>query len=109
MKKFEFGAVFYVYDIQENVFDNSYIGLVENTDELPELDEDLWMMSDYGLYELTESGRELYERWRYDASCGYDLCSGHCKGLAESIGSRDFDIFQYLIKDSEYSKKVENY
>lgn len=109
MKDFEFGAIYYVYDISDNLYNKSYVGIVENEAGIPDLDEDLWMMSDYGLFELTRAGRELFEKWREDVSCGYDLCFGRCKGLANSIGTTDYDIFEYLINRPEYTKRIEHY
>lgn len=109
MKNFKFGAIYYVYDISEGIYNNSYVGLAENSNDFPNLDDDLWMMSDFGLFELTEAGRELYDEWRDDVSCGYDLCYGRCKGLADSIGANDYDIFEYLTNRPEYTKKVEHY
>lgn len=33
--------------------------------------------------ELTEEGAEWAEQYLYDHSCGYDLCNGRARGLAQ--------------------------
>ena len=105
-EKFEFGAIYFVYDVSDYVYDRSYIGIAYNEDDFPSLDEDEFVYSDYGIYELTQEGLELLEKWKNDVSCGYDLCYGRCKGLADSIGSKDIDIFKHLIKYPDYSKQI---
>ena len=105
-REFEFGAIYFVYDISDNLYDRSYIGIAYHEDDFPNLNKDEFIYSDYGFYELTQEGFELLEKWKDDVACGYDLCYGKCKGLANSIGSKDIDIFEYLIKYPNYSKQI---
>lgn len=108
-KTFAHGAIYYVYDMSDGLYNRSYMGVAHDDTDFPELDEELWMYSDYGLYELTELGRDILDRWRDDVSCGYDLCYGRCKGIAKEIGATDWDMFYYLINNTEYTKRVDKY
>ena len=61
----------------------------------------------YGIYALTRDGKETYEQWCEDASCGYDLCYGRMKGLAAEIGGTERDIWNYLTSDSSLARKIQ--
>lgn len=93
-------------DISDNVFDRTYIEKAPLVTAFGNtFDEDEYMPSE-DIYELTEEGVELMERWYDDASCGYDLCNGRAKGLANSIGGTESNLWDYITSDTYCAKKV---
>lgn len=108
-KKFKYGAICYIYDISENVFDRSYVHIAHDTTDFPDIDENLFMYSGFGLFELTKEGRKIYDQWCDDVSCGCDLRDGRCKGLANRIGATAYDIFEYLVNRPSCAKEVKHY
>lgn len=51
---------------------------------------------------LTAEGRTLARQWQSDASLGYDLCYGKCKGLAQKYSS--YDVWNLIKENAEYHK-----
>lgn len=49
---------------------------------------------------LTAEGRVMAKQWQSDASLGYDLCNGRCKGLAGKYS--DIELWNLIESDSEY-------
>ena len=95
---YPYGVIGWSQDESDGVFDRSEIVLGDSIDDVPNYP--------YGIYALTREGRETYEKWCEDASCGYDLCYGRMKGLAAKIGGTERDIWNYLTNDKSLSKQI---
>ena len=95
---YPYGVIGWSQDESDGVFDSSEVVLGDSIDDVPNYP--------YGIYALTREGREIYEEWREDASCGYDLCYGRMKGLAAKIGGTEWDIWNYLTNDKSLSKQI---
>lgn len=102
-----YGIIYFVYDGSDSVFDRSYIGVAKDSNSLPELSED-FEYSEEGLFALTKEGSDIFDKWRDDASYGYDLCYGRMKGLCQTIGGTDRDLWNYLIERDYLSKRITN-
>lgn len=102
---YKYGIIYFVYDVSDGVFDRSYIGVAKDSNSLPELKEDL-EYSEEGLFALTKEGSEIYDKWHDDASCGYDLCYGRMKGICQTIGGIDRNLWDYLTKRDYLSKRM---
>lgn len=103
---YKYGIIFFVYDMDdERVFDRSHIGIVNDLDSFPDLDDD-FEFSELGSFELTKEGREVFDQWHENASCGYDLCFGRMKGLCQTIGGTDRDLWNYLTGRDCLSKRI---
>ena len=95
---YPYGVIGWSQDESDGVFDRSGVVLGDSIDDVPDYP--------YGIYALTREGRKIYEEWREDASCGYDLCYGRMKGLAAEIGGGEWDIWNYLTNDKSLSKQI---
>lgn len=102
---YKYGIIYFVYDVSDSVFNRSYIGYTEDLNSLPELSED-FEYSEEGLFALTKEGRGIFDKWRNDASCGYDLCYGRMKGLCQTIGGTESHLWNYLIERDYLSKRI---
>lgn len=103
-KEFNHGfiaGVVYTEEVNERVFTPPYwisgydLTFVENNVEIEWIEQ---------LYELTKEGREYLDEYLEDESCGYDLCYGRGKGLADRYTHNEF--FELLKDSREYSKQV---
>lgn len=93
---YKYGIIFFVYDCDdERVFNRSYIGIANDLDSFPDLDDD-FEFSELGSFALTEEGREVFDRWYEDVSCGYDLCYGRMNGICQEIGGTEEKLWNYL-------------
>jgi len=102
---YKYGIIYFVYDVSDNVFDRSYIGVTEDLNSLPKLSED-FEYSEKGLFALTEEGSETFDEWHEEASCGYDLCFGKMKGLCQTIGGTGRDLWNYLTERDYLLKSI---
>lgn len=102
--KYEYGIIYFVYDVGDSVFDQSYIGAAENINSLPSLGENFKYAE--GLFALTKEGSDIFDKWHDDASCGYDLCYGRMKGLCQTIGGTDRCLWNYLTERNYLSKRI---
>ncbi len=104
--EYKYGIIFFVYDCDdERVFDRSYIGIVNDLDSFPDLDDGL-EFSELGSFALTEEGREVFDRWYEDVSCGYDLCYGKMKGICQEIGGTERELWDYLTKRDYLTRRI---
>ena len=94
---YPYGLIGWYSDDSDGVFDKSEVVYGDTKDEVSD---------EYGIYALTREGKEVYEQWRDDVSCGYDLCNGRMKGLAARIGGRERDLWKYLTTNKHLSKKI---
>lgn len=102
---YKYGIIYFVYDVSDNVFDRSYIGVAKDLNSLPEVKED-FEYSEEGLFALTEKGSAIFDQWHDDASCGCDLCYGRMKGICREIGGTDRNLWNYLTERDYLSKRI---
>lgn len=95
---YPYGLIGWYIDDSDGVYDRSEVVYGESVDDVPDYG--------YGIYALTREGKEDYEQWKEDASAGYDLCFGKMKGLANTIGGSEWDIWEYLTSDKSLSRKI---
>lgn len=96
---YPYGLIGWENDDSDDLFDRSQVIYGDSIDDVPD--------EGYGIYALTREGKETYEQWCEDASCGYDLCYGRMKGLAAEIGGTERDIWNYLTSDSSLARKIQ--
>lgn len=102
---YEYGIIFFADDLSDGVFNRSYIGIAKDLNSLPELSED-FEYSEEDFFALTKEGCEIFDKWHDDASCGYDLCYGRMKGICQTIGGIDRNLWDYLTKRDYLSKRI---
>lgn len=95
---YPYGVIGWYMDEDDGVFDRSKVVLGDSVEDVP----DAWD----GVYALTREGRETYDQWCDDASCGYDLCYGRMKGIAAQIGGGERDIWNYLTTTPGLAKRI---
>ena len=95
---YPYGVIGWSQDDSDDLFDRSEVVLGDSIDDVPD--------EGYGIYALTREGKETYEQWCEDASCGYSLGHGRMKGLAAKIGGTERDIWNYLTNDKSLSKQI---
>lgn len=96
---YPYGLIGWYQDDSDGVFDHSEVVFSDSIDDVPD--------DGYGIYALTREGKDTYEQWKEDASAGYDLCNGRAKGLARSIGSSEWKIWDCLTSDSSLARKIQ--
>lgn len=104
---YEYGIIYFVYDVSDSVFDQSYIGVTKDLNSLPELKENFEYSED-GFFTLTKEGSDIFDKWHDDVSCGYDLGYGRMKGLCQTIGGTDKRLWDYLTERDYLSKRITN-
>lgn len=97
-KYYPYGLIGWYNDDSDGVFDRSEVVYSDSIDDIPD--------DGYGIYALTREGKNIYEEWKEDASCGYDLCYGRMKGLAEKIGGTEWKIWKYLTSNKNLSREI---
>lgn len=95
---YPYGLIGWYQDEDDGVFDRSEVVFGDSINDVPD--------DGYGIYALTREGKKTYDRWREDASSGYDLGYGKMKGLADRIGGGEWDIWEYLTNDKALSKRI---